>query len=57
MAEPKQQTAGPVTQQPKALAGMPTMQEARAITGSEEWQSGMFECFEGEDSLCRSITN
>ncbi|EPE27729.1 PLAC8 family protein [Glarea lozoyensis ATCC 20868] len=56
MAEPKQQPAAPVTQQPKALAGVPTMEEARATTGSEEWQSGIFECFEGEDLLCLKTT-
>ena len=48
----KQEQPGVVTQQPKALKGMPTMIEARAKTGSEEWSHEIFDCFQGEDSLC-----
>ncbi|KAG9234656.1 PLAC8 family-domain-containing protein [Amylocarpus encephaloides] len=54
MSDVKQQQ--PVTQQPQAIKGMPTMQEARAITGSEEWTSDMFDCFAGEDNLCLKTT-
>lgn len=48
----KQEQPDVVTQQPKALKGMPTMIEARAKTGSEEWSHEIFDCFNGEDSLC-----
>lgn len=53
MAEVKQTPV--VSQQPKALKGMPTMEEARAVTGSEEWTHDLFDCFAGEDNLCMHL--
>ncbi|KAH6672498.1 PLAC8 family-domain-containing protein [Halenospora varia] len=49
MAEQKQ---APVTQQPTTVAGSPAYKQFTAVTGEEEWQNDIFDCFKGEDNLC-----
>lgn len=40
--------------QPKGLSTGMSFQQAKTPTGEAEWSNDLFDCFKGEDALCKS---